>query len=151
MIRTTLLLALLSASSLAASEIAHARWIAGCWAGSDGARSFEERWMRPRDGAMVGVARSFKDEKMTSVELVVLRVRDGRLSYEAFPVGQGPGVFPATSVTADSLTFEEPKHDFPQRIVYRRVSHDAIFARIEGSVQGKAMALDFPMKRVACD
>ena len=87
---------------------------------------------------------------MSDVELMILRVRDGKLVYEAFPVGQAPSVFPAIVVTDERLTFEDLAHDFPQRIVYRKGDASTIVARIEGVVNGKEKSRDFPMKRVPC-
>ena len=46
-----------------------------------------------------------------------------------------------------TATFENPAHDFPQRVVYERTSDDALLARIEGEQAGKAASVDFPMKR----
>ncbi|MGH8854313.1 MAG: hypothetical protein ACREWI_08545 [Telluria sp.] len=42
--------------------------------------------------------------------------------------------------------FENPAHDFPQRIIYRRVGDTGLHARIEGKGKG----IDFPMRRTAC-
>lgn len=47
--------------------------------------------------------------------------------------------------------FENPEHDFPQRIIYRLESDGALFARIEGVVSGKEKGRNFPMKRGACE
>ncbi|WP_238985178.1 hypothetical protein [Stenotrophomonas beteli] len=46
--------------------------------------------------------------------------------------------------------FENPAHDVPQRIHYRRLDDQRAHARIE-IVQGNPkQAMDFPMHRVAC-
>ena len=146
-----LVIVLFAALPATAGDIDSAKWLSGCWAGSDGDRAFEERWMEPRADAMVGVGRSFRRERMTDVELMIIRARDGRLSYEAFPVGQAPSTFPAKAVTDESLAFEDLAHDFPQRIIYRRIDASSMVARIEGVVNGKEKAREFPMKRVPCN
>lgn len=38
---------------------------------------------------------------------------------------------------------EHLEHDFPQRVIYRKVGRNAMFARIEGTVNGKAKRTDF--------
>ncbi|MBN1423177.1 hypothetical protein JXA88_01350 [Candidatus Fermentibacteria bacterium] len=43
--------------------------------------------------------------------------------------------------------FANPEHDFPQRVLYRRLGAGAVAARIEGDRGGTAMAVDFPMRR----
>lgn len=60
----------------------------------------------------------------------------------------------ATGVTGEAVTFEDPAHDFPQRVIYRRVTPDSIHARIEGIVRGQERGqergIDFPCRRMAC-
>jgi hypothetical protein len=47
--------------------------------------------------------------------------------------------------------FENPAHDFPQRIIYRRLSPDSLVARIEGpGPNNTTRGIDFPMRRVNC-
>lgn len=148
------ILLLLGGGAVRAAEpptVDAAKFLTGCWSGTSGTRSFEERWMAPRGGAMVGAARSFKGDAMTSVELTILRIRDGKLVYDANPVGQPPATFMAITADGSQLVFENKEHDFPQRIIYRRVSVDELFARIEGTIGGKERAVDYPMKRVPCE
>ncbi len=45
--------------------------------------------------------------------------------------------------------FENPAHDFPQRVIYRRLGADAVTGRIEGQIGGQARSVDFPYKRGA--
>ena len=40
-------------------------------------------------------------------------------------------------------------HDFPQRILYRKVE-GGLFARIEGVDKGKPRSVDFPMTAASC-
>ena len=44
--------------------------------------------------------------------------------------------FPLKSATDKKIIFENPKHDFPQRIIYWR-DGDKLCARAEGTMQGK--------------
>mgnify|MGYP006137909635 CR=1 FL=1 len=73
------------------------------------------------------------------------------LVYHAMPSRQEPAVFRSISVANDAVTFEDKAHDFPQRIIYRRVGADSVVARIEGTVRGQARGVDFPFARVRCD
>ena len=49
------------------------------------------------------------------------------------------------------MVFENPTHDFPQRVIYRLDDAGVLRARIEGLVAGKPRAEDFPMRRVRCE
>jgi hypothetical protein len=70
--------------------------------------------------------------------------------YHAQPSGQGSADFEAQDVSDTLVTFENAKHDFPQRIVYRRHGRDSLIARIEGVRNGRVRGIDFPYARVAC-
>lgn len=99
---------------------------------------------------MLGSARATRGERTTSVELTVLRLNGDTLVYHAYPVGQAPAVFPAIALDDTGATFANPAHDFPQRIIYRRVGTDSLLARVEGSLRGRETAVDYAMRRVAC-
>jgi hypothetical protein len=85
-------------------------------------------------------------------EFVQLRVNaEGKLVFIALPSGQKETTFVASAVAKDSVTFENPEHDFPQKVMYRLQPGDRLVARIEGMRGGTLRGVDFPMKRVACD
>jgi hypothetical protein len=66
-------------------------------------------------------------------------------------MGAKPTVFRMITGSDGEVVFENPEHDFPQRIIYRRESADALFARIEGQEKGVNKAMDFRFKRSKCD
>jgi hypothetical protein len=102
----------------ARGAIAHLAWLAGTWNGSDGPLRFEERWTPPAGGAMLAVSRTLKGDRMVAFEFLRIVERDGRLIYIAQPNGRPPTEFTMTAITADSVTFENPRHDFPKMIRY---------------------------------
>jgi hypothetical protein len=129
---------------------AQLQWLTGCWAGAAGAETVEENWMPLRAGTLVGAGRATRNDRTTSVELMVIRMRGDTLAFHAFPVGQGPAVFPAESVSDSAVVFANPAHDFPQRISYRRVGGDSLVARIEGPGDDGPRGFDYHLRRVAC-
>ncbi|WP_309639315.1 hypothetical protein, partial [Methylibium sp.] len=58
--------------------------------------------------------------------------------------------FRAASAHADGIVFENPLHDFAQRISYRLLGDGSLLARIEGERRGRTRAVEFPMRRVDC-
>jgi hypothetical protein len=125
-------------------------WLAGCWARTSGSRVVEEQWMRPRGGLMLGAGRTVEGDSLIEFEQVRVHERDGRLIYAAAPSGQTPAEFTSLAVTDSSITFENLTHDFPQRILYRRIGADSLVARVEGMRGGKLRGVDFPYSRAAC-
>jgi hypothetical protein len=108
-------------------------------------------WTLPAGGTMLGVARTVKNGKTVEWEHSMIRETEpGIWAYVAKPGGQPEAAFPLKSVGAEEVVFENPQHDFPQRIIYRRDGADGIKARIEGVSKGKTKAFDYPMQRTQC-
>jgi hypothetical protein len=139
------------------ADIRSAAFLAGCWRlerpGLPAeARIVDEQWMAPAGGLMLGMSRTVSRGRATEYEFTRLEARDGRLLVlVAQPSGQPSAEFRAVEVGEGVLVFENPLHDFPQRVEYRRVGPARLDARIEGTVQGRARAVDFPYVRVACE
>jgi uncharacterized protein DUF6265 len=126
----------------ATATVAQLSWLAGTWSGGDGPVSFEERWTPPAAGAMLGVSRTLKGDRMLSFEFLRIVERDGSLVYIAQPGGRPPTEFALTAITADSVTFENPTHDFPKMIRYSRRADGWLEARVSDGNQ-KAETLLF--------
>ena len=124
-------------------------WLQGCWQLDSGGRVAEEQWMAPRGGIMLGVGRTVRDGKLVEYESVVLREEDGKLAYEAHPSGQPSAVFLSKTLDESSIVFENPTHDYPQRVGYK-YDGAALLAWIDGTVNGKPRRVEFPYRRVAC-
>lgn len=107
--------------------------------------------MAPRGGSMLGMARTVRGDRTTEYELVLITVQDGRLAYKAHPSGQPSATFLATTASETAVVFENPDHDFPQTVGYRRQGLDLLQAWIEGRVKDRSRRLDFAYQRVACD
>jgi hypothetical protein len=129
--------------------IDRAAFLHGCWERRAGNRVVEEQWMRPRGGAMLGMSRTVRGDTLIEWEFLRLYERGQQLVYAAQPARQPPAEFTSTSIERDVITFANPAHDFPQRIIYR-LSGDSLFARIEGQMNGRERGVDFRYGRVRC-
>lgn len=145
------MLALILAAQLAGppATIDQMTWLQGCWIQTKPNGAVEELWMAPGGGTMLGLGRTVRDGKLRDYEFVRIVEADGSLAYVAEPSGQAKATFALKSLTADEAVFEDPAHDFPQRVIYRRVGGDAVAGRIEGQIGGQAKSVDFPYKRCA--
>ena len=136
----------------AEADITSLAWLAGCWQSEKGEAGSGEHWLPPAGGTMFGVSRTVKNGKTVEFEFVQLRVNaEGKLVFIALPSGQKEATFVASAVGKDSVTFENPQHDFPQKVIYRLEPGGRLVGRIEGTRGGTFRGVDFPMKRVACD
>jgi hypothetical protein len=133
------------------TTIADFAWLAGCWDGSGGGRESLEQWMKPSGQTMLGMSRTVANGKTVAYEFIQLREQDGDLFYVAKPSGQAEASFKLIKYNNQEAVFENPQHDFPQRIIYRLEKDGSLSAAIEGMSKGKLKHIDFPMKRVKCD
>jgi hypothetical protein len=58
--------------------------------------------------------------------------------------------FRVTELTGNAVTFSNPEHDYPQRIIYRRQPDGSLLARIEGTTGSKDRHDEFKYARVRC-
>lgn len=100
---------------------------------------------------MLGASRTVAGPVAQEWEQVRLSVREGRVVYTAAPSGQSQTDFVATTVSDSGFTVENPTHDFPQRIIYRRRGADSLIARIEGTTPRGPRGIDYPMRRTRCE
>ncbi len=124
-------------------------WMSGCWAAASAEAGSGEQWMTPAGGTLMGMSRTVKQGKTVAWETLHIRDVDGRLAYVAKPHNQPEAAFRLASLDGQHVVFENPQHDFPQRISYKR-DGDQLHARIEGTMKGKAKGIDFPLKKTAC-
>lgn len=120
-------------------------WLAGRWEGPSGGGTFEEHWMTPAGGAMIGMGRLVKGDKTVFTEfLKIVETKDG-VEYRALIDGQPETAFKLKTRTRDEVLFENPDHDFPQKIGYRK-DKDGLYAWIEGTQGGKASKMEWKLK-----
>ena len=131
------------------ASTADVAFLAGCWKLEAKGRVVEEHWMAPSGGSLLGMSRTVVNGKTTEFEFIQIRDLPEGLTYIAKPSNQPEARFVAISRTGDEVVFENPAHDFPQRIRYRR-SGDTLHARIEGTLNGKPRGADFRYARSAC-
>lgn len=145
------MLALILAAQLAGppATIDQMAWLSGCWIQARPNGSVEELWMAPGGGTMLGLGRTVRDGKLREYEFVRVVEADGSLAFVAKPSGQDEASFPLKAITPAEAVFENPAHDFPQRVVYRRLGPDAVAARVEGRIGGQDKAIDFTYQRCA--
>jgi hypothetical protein len=122
--------AIVAAASAAAAPAPKLDWMAGDWVSCTAEEVVEERWLGPSRDALVGVNLT-RTPKGDSFEFI--RVGQGArgLAYIAQPGGRTPVEFTLVEARDGYARFENPGHDFPRRIVYRREG-ELLFAAATG-------------------
>jgi len=130
----------------ARAAIGDLAWLAGSWVGTRGTAgttSIEERWGPPLGGAMLGVSRTVARGAMTAFEFLRVVERDGGLVYVAQPSGTPPTEFVLTELKGTRAAFENPRHDFPQKIVYELSTDGRLTASISRIRGGRVQRFEF--------
>jgi hypothetical protein len=131
-----------------ASQVDRLAWMAGCWSLRSGTAIIEEHWTQPAGGAMLGLSRTLKDGRMVFHEFMRIEEQGSALVFTA-RASATPVAFRAAVANESEVVFENPAHDFPQRITYRRQT-GALDATLEGKDRGKERMQRFPYTRAVC-
>jgi hypothetical protein len=124
-------------------------WLAGAWAFERNGRTTTEQWMAPAGGTMLGMSRTVANGRTLEHEFILLREDANRdVFYVAKPSGQAEAAFKLVRVSAGRAEFENPRHDFPQKITYALTADGVLLATIEGTRNGQARRVEFPYRRV---
>lgn len=127
----------------ASAKLEQLAWLAGAWTGKSGGASIEERWSPIAGGAMLAISRTVSGSRMVAFEYLRIVERDGGLVYIAQPNGRPPTEFVLTLIEDGRAVFENPLHDFPQRIEYTRQGEAGLRATISDLAGGRAQSFEF--------
>lgn len=137
--------ALAAGYASAADEARAPAWMAGYWLSCEGGRQTAEVWINGGGGdLLVGVNLNGAAPKQ-AFEFMRMTAVDGRLAFIAMPNAAPETVFPLKSLEGARAVFENPAHDFPQRVIYER-DGDALKARIEGVAGGEEQGMDWTFR-----
>jgi hypothetical protein len=110
-------------------------WIAGHWCLESSGELIEEHWLPAQGDLMLGLGRTVKGGKTMSFEFLRIESKDGATHYLAQPQGAPPTAFKLTASGPNWARFENPRHDFPTRVEYRRGAA-GLHAEIAGPGEG---------------
>jgi hypothetical protein len=122
------------------SEVERLAWLEGRWQGVSGGVEMEEQWTSVRGGALLGLHRDVKSGRMVSFEFLRIQSPPEGTVYFASPGSRPPVAFKLKELDERRAVFENPQHDFPQRILYWLDANGAMHARIEGPQGGKTVS-----------
>jgi hypothetical protein len=122
-------------------------WLAGYWLSCDEGVEVSETWSNRRGGIMLGTSITSGDDSF-GWEQTRIEADDGELVFHAQPRSQPPAAFRLVRSAPGEAVFENPDHDFPQRVIYRR-NGDRLTGRIEGRSGGREQAMEWHYRAAA--
>lgn len=154
--KTTLLLLLLAIISCKKSEtnekvqIKTANWLLGKWSTKTADGNLSESWKQLNDSTFQAESFFIKNKDTLHFESIILQQKGEDLFYNATVKGQNENkavTFKLTTKAKNQLVFENPKHDYPQKITYTLINKDSLVASISGVQFGKPSSEKFGMKK----
>jgi len=113
-------------------------WLIGTWKMTQGEVTIYESWAFESDSTRDGKSWFMADADTSIIEKMKLLRRAADLYFIAdVPQNNTPVYFKAITIDKNKYVFENPEHDFPQRIIYFTPHNDTLRARIEGGSQEK--------------
>ena len=133
-------LSLLAFNTLTAQKSEQMKWLTGTWKINTGNGVIVEEWQITNDSTLAGKSYFIKNGTDTiPQETIELSFRNGDWYYIPTAKNQNnnqPVIFKIIFLRGTEFISENPAHDFPQRITYRRIKN-LLFASIEGKRNGK--------------
>ena len=132
------------------SKIVVADWLLGNWENKSPEGNLFESWKKVNDSLFIGESYFIKGKDTLHSEKIQMKQKGEALFYIATVKGQNndkPVTFVRNDTIEKQLVFENPKHDFPQKISYSMITKDSIVIQISGIQQGKPSSERFSMKK----
>ncbi len=133
------------------ARLAKAAWLLGTWQQPGTEGMLWEIWQKESDTIYTGMGLLVNANGDTLFsEKLRLADRQDTLWYLPTVSNQNEGkevAFKETALSDTEIVFENPLHDFPQCIVYRKAGADRLQASIEGVQDGKARKEVFSFNR----
>ena len=141
-----LMLFLAASITSSAQKTEQLKWMVGTWKITAGANTIIEEWNISNDSTLAGKSYFVKNGTDTiPQETIEIAFRNGDWYYIPTVKNQNnaqPVPFKVIFLRGMEFISENPAHDFPQRIAYRRIKNQ-IFASIEGRRNGKYSKQNF--------
>ena len=127
------------------NELAKAKWLEGEWEKTDSLGTLKEIWIPKNDSTFAG--QSYYTIHNEQIELIQ---DQDHLIYSATVKGENNNTAIPFQLTKDEdslLIFENPKHDYPQKLEYRLLKNKGISIIVSGKEKGKASATTYLLSK----
>ena len=139
------------ANTKAQSDLDKLSWMLGTWQYKTTNYNIIEGWKVKNDSTLVGYSYTIAGKDTVSSEQTEIIKKNHKIIFNATVKEQNQNAtipFLMYAFSTDSIGFENTLHDFPQRIIYKKVSNDKIRASIEGFIEQRIKRRDFFYERI---
>lgn len=125
-------------------------WLIGNWKTKLPEGTLTEIWTKANDSTFEGSSFFINEKDTIHFEALKLKSKEDDLIYSATVMGQNNDEavdFKLTSETGNTFVFENPTHDYPQKISYKKIKQTLFIATISGKQQGKSSTESYQMTK----
>lgn len=123
-------------------------FLQGKWSVCADSLEYFEEWFPANDFVMQGKGGGLRGKDTVFFETIKIEQRGTDFFYVVRVIENDlPLDFKFTGFKNDSIVFENPSHDFPQRIIYFRLSLNSIFACVDGMDAEKYSRIEFQYQK----
>ena len=129
------------AQSVTEKDFNKLSWLEGSWkrTNTKQGRTASESWKKGKGNEWIGVGISLKEKDTVFVEKLRILVKDNSIYYVAdVPENKAPVYFKFIELTNDGFVCENPDHDFPKRISYKKEGNN-----LKAITSGDGKSIDF--------
>ena len=131
------------------NSISDFSWLEGKWVGAADDMSFFEQWSKLQGNAMNGFGGAVSGKDTVFTEKIKIEERvDGIFYIPTVQENGGSVDFKFTGTKNDTVIFENPLHNFPQRILYLKLPNNKLYACIDGLEKGRYKRIEFSYQKV---
>jgi hypothetical protein len=131
-------------------ELEKISWLIGSWSNTTPDGILTETWSKVNDSTYSGKSYFIKGKDTLHSESIELIQNNDELFYIPTVKGQNNDkaiTFKLSDSNEKDFVFENPTHDYPQKITYSQITKDSLVATISGKQHGKESSESYPMKR----
>nr|WP_315028440.1 DUF6265 family protein [uncultured Chryseobacterium sp.] len=134
------------------NEIQKLQWLLGTWETKTSKGSLYETWTKKSNNEFQAKS-YYLNKKDTLISESVRLVVKGKDLHYIVSVKNHNNELPIDFVSKGiknptSLVFENLQHDFPQKITYKKMGKDSLWAEISGMMNGKLAKQAYPMRKI---
>jgi hypothetical protein len=136
-------------AAAAAKKLASMTWLAGEWSGPMWGGEFVAYYSTPEGGAILSFSELRREGSVAFHEFERFAADGAAVTLSPYPGGKPAATFTLTELDekARKATFENPKKDFPTRIVYQRAAEDRLVITLSDAVAKARPDEVFDLKR----
>jgi len=126
------------------SQVSFPDFLQGSWKTEND--ELYEHWDKLDNNTLKGFSYKTKNGEILVSEYLEITQKQNKIVYSASVINQNQGTPVEFTLTrSDSVfTFENPSHDFPKKIIYRKLSGDEVLVQVS---DGKQKGFSYKMKK----